>query len=151
MSCLWNIFRFLLRNFSSFKFIILNMIQLCCRFAHSFKIIRIPQPGWTKCILLSTAQYLRPGRGGEINIAYIRGIDGREPEDFELWDFSEEIICDVQPFARVQISNDFTKDTFYSHFSMHIKSRFLSWVADPWTEVSNVSMLPVQLRKLEVV
>ena len=35
-------------------------------------------------------------------------------------------------------------------FSMHKKSEFLSWVVDPWTEVSNGSMFPVHLAKLEI-
>ena len=34
---------------------------------------------------------------------------------------------------------------------MHDKSKFLSWVADPWTKVSDGSMFPVHLAKLEVV
>ena len=33
---------------------------------------------------------------------------------------------------------------------MHEKSKFLSWFSDPWTEVSNGSMLPVHLAKLEL-
>ena len=33
---------------------------------------------------------------------------------------------------------------------MHEKSEFLSWVADLWTEVSNGSMFPVHLAKLEI-
>ena len=35
--------------------------------------------------------------------------------------------------------------------SMHNDSRFLSWVADPWTWVSNFSMMSVQLSNFEVV
>ena len=34
---------------------------------------------------------------------------------------------------------------------MHDKSKFISWVEDPWIEVSNGSMFPAQLRKLEFV
>ena len=33
---------------------------------------------------------------------------------------------------------------------MHKKYEFLSWVADPWTEVSNGPMFPVHLEKLEI-
>ena len=78
--------------------------------------MRIPQPEWTDVILPRTAQAIRSGRGVEIEIAYIRCIDGREPEAFELWDFSEDGIHEVHPFARVQIKDDLTKDTFYTHF-----------------------------------
>ena len=76
----------------------------------------IPQPGWTEVILPRPAQALRSGRGGEIEVAYIRCIGGREPEAFELWAFAEDVIREVHLFSRVQISNDFTEDTFYSHF-----------------------------------
>ena len=78
--------------------------------------MHIPQPGWTDVILLRTAQAICSGRGGEIEIAYIRCIDDREPEAFELWDFSKDRIHEVHPFARVQTSDNFTEDTFYSHF-----------------------------------
>ena len=77
------------------------------------------------------AQDLCSDRGGEIEIVYIRFIDSREFEAFELWAFTEEEIREVRPYARVQISDNFTEDIFYSHFSMHDKSKFLSWVADP--------------------
>ena len=39
---------------------------------------------------------------------------------------------------------------FTPTFSIHDKSEFLSWVAEPWTEVSNGLMFPVHLAKLEV-
>ena len=78
--------------------------------------MRIPQPGWTGFILPRPAQALRSGRGGEIDIVYIRCIDGREPEAFELWAFAEDRFREVHPFARVQISDDFTEGTFYSQF-----------------------------------
>ena len=88
------------------------MITLCCRFAHSFKIMRIPQPGWTKFIVPRPAQALYSGRGGKVEIAYFRCIDVREPEAFELWNFAEDRIREVHLFARFQTSNDFTEDTF---------------------------------------
>ena len=95
--------------------------------------MRIPQPGWTEVILPLPDQALHSGREGEIEVAYICCIYGREPEVFELWVFAEDVIRAVHPFARVQISDDFTEDTFYSHFLMHKKSKFLSWVTDPLT------------------
>ena len=96
--------------------LILNMITVICRFAHGFKIMRIPQPEWTDVILPRNAQYICSSRGGEIKIAYIHWIDGKEHKAFELWALSEDKIREVHPFARVQISNDFTEDNFYSHF-----------------------------------
>ena len=92
------------------------MITVCCRFAHSFKIMCIPQTVWTEVIPMCPAQALCSGRRGEIEIAYICCIGVREPEAFELWAFSEDGIREVHPFARVQISDDFTEDNFYSHF-----------------------------------
>ena len=38
------------------------------------------------------------------------------PEAFELWDFSEDRIREVHQFARVQLRDDFTEDTFYTEF-----------------------------------
>ena len=40
---------------------------------------------------------------------------------------------------------------FTTTFSMHDKSEFLSWVADPSTEVSNGLMFLDHLAKLEVI
>ena len=92
------------------------MITLSSHFAHSFKIMRIPQPGLADVILLHTAQVMRCGKGDEINIAYIRCIDGRDPEAFKLWALAEDGIREVHPFARVQIRDDFTAVTFYNEF-----------------------------------
>ena len=71
------------------------MITVICRFAHSFKIMRIAQPGWNDVILLRTAQAISSDRGYETDISYIRCIDGREPEAFELWALAEDGICKV--------------------------------------------------------
>ena len=92
------------------------MINISCRFAHSFKIMCIPQPGLADVFLPRTSQAICSGGGYKIDIAYIRCIDGREPKDFELWVFSEDVICKVHPFARLQIRDDFTEDTFYTDF-----------------------------------
>ena len=92
------------------------MITVCFCFAHRFKIMRIPHPGWTEVILSRPAQALLSGRGGKIEVVYFRCINGREPEAFELWAFAEDIILKVHPYAHFQISDDFTEDTFYSHF-----------------------------------
>ena len=93
----------------------------------------------------------RSGRGGEIEISYIHCINGREPEAFEIWAFSEDGICEVHLFASVQISDKFIKETLYSHFFNVCKYKFLFWVTDPWTEMSNGLIFPERLRKLEVV
>ena len=92
------------------------MITVCCRFAHCFKIMRIPHPVWTEVIFPSPDQAICSGRGGKREVVYIRCIDGREPEAYKLWDFVEERICKVHPYAWVQISEDVIEDTFYFHF-----------------------------------
>ena len=78
--------------------------------------MRIPQPGWAGIILQHTAQGICSGTGDEIDIAYIRCINVRVPEAFELWVFTEDGICGVHPFARFQLRDDFTEDTFYTEF-----------------------------------
>ena len=77
------------------------MITLCCRFAHSFKIMLIPQPGIPGVFPPRPVQALRFDRGGKIEVAYICFIEGREPEAFELWAFAEDGIRKVHPYARV--------------------------------------------------
>ena len=114
----------------SFKFRIPNMIMVCCRFAHSFRIMRIPQPSISEVVPPHPVHALRSGRGGEFEAAYIRCINGREPRDFELLDFTGDGICEVHPYARVQISNNFVGRLFTPLFSINEKSEFLSWVAD---------------------
>ena len=87
----------------------------------------IPQLGWTEVILPRPARALCSGRGGETKVAYIRCINSREPESYELWALVEEVIHKVYPSARVEISDNFTEDTF----SMHDKSEFFSGVVEP--------------------
>ena len=76
--------------------------------------MRIPQPVWADVIFPRIAQAIRSGRGDEIGIAYIRCIRGMVPEAFELWNFAEDGIREVHPFARVQLRDNFTEDTFYT-------------------------------------
>ena len=110
-----NIFRFPLKTFSSFQFRILNMITVFCRFAHSFKIMCIPQPVCFEVVPTRTGQIFISGRGGEGNVWFNCCIEGQEPEIYELWTFSDGI-CKVHPYARVKISNDFIGETFHTHF-----------------------------------
>ena len=86
--------------------------MVSCRFAHSFKIVRIPQPRWTDVILPCIAQTICSGRGDEIDIAYIRCIDSRVTEAFENWALAEDGIYKVHLFARVKIRDDFSEGHF---------------------------------------
>ena len=150
MSCQWNIFSFPLKNFSSFKFRIINLITVCCRFAHSFKIMCIPQPACFEVVPSCTVERLSSGRGGEVDVWFTRCIKGREPKIYELLTFAEDGIREVRPYAQVQISDNFIGDIFTPTFSMHKKSELLSWVAYLSTEVSNGLMFLNHLVKLEL-
>ena len=75
-------------------------------------------------------QLLRSGRGGKIDVLYIRCLNGRVPEAFELWDLSEDGVRKVHPSSRVKLLDDFREDDFTSTSSMHDDFIFLSWVAD---------------------
>ena len=63
-----------------------------------------------------TVQILSSVRGGEGSVWFTRCIKGQEPDICELWNFADDRICEVHPFARVQISNDFIGETIHTHF-----------------------------------
>ena len=92
------------------------MIKVSCRFAHSFKIRRVPQPIIPFCVPPQPIQGLRSGRGGKIDIPYIRFLDGRVPEPYELWDLAEDGVREVHPYARFELLYDFIGYTFHTHF-----------------------------------
>ena len=92
------------------------MIVVSCRFAHSFKIMCIPQPAIPFVVPPHPVQALHSGRGVEIDVLYICCADSMLPEAFELWDFAEDGFCEVHPYARVKILDNFREDTFYSYF-----------------------------------
>ena len=60
-------------------------------------------------------QVLRSGRGGEIEVAYIRCLAGRVPEANELWDIAEDGVCEVRPYTRVRLLSEFREDNFHTH------------------------------------
>ena len=91
------------------------MITVCCRFTHSFKIM--PRH---KLVCFeaphSTVQILISGRGGEVDPWFTRCIEGHKTDIYELWTLSDDVICEVHPYARVQISNNIIGETFHTHF-----------------------------------
>ena len=107
---------YLLKNFPSLNFIILNIITVSCCFAHSFKIICVPKPIIPFRSPPQPVQFLCSGRGGEIDVPYIRSIDGRVPKTYELWPLAEDGVCEVHPYARVRLLSEFREDTFPTHF-----------------------------------
>ena len=73
------------------------MITVSCRFAHSFKIMRIPQP-----IILfrdppQPGTVLRSGSGDKVKVPYFCCLNGWVPECFELWALAEDIVHEVYP------------------------------------------------------
>ena len=76
----------------------------------------IPQSAILFVVPLQPVQALRSGRGGKIDVPYIRCLNGRVPEDFELWALAEDGVFEVQPSARVKLLDDFREDTFHTHF-----------------------------------
>ena len=92
------------------------MITVICCFSYSFKIIRIPQPAITFVVPPHPSQVLCSGRGGEIDVPYIRCLDDWVPEAFEIWSLAKDGVHEVHLSARVKLLEDFREDTFHIHF-----------------------------------
>ena len=88
------------------------MITVSCSFAHSFKIMLIPQPITPFCAPPQPVTVLRSGSGDEIEVLYIYYLDGRVPERYELWAIVEDGVHEVHPYARVRLLSEFREDTF---------------------------------------
>ena len=78
--------------------------------------MRIPKPIILFRAPLQPVQVLCSGRGGKIDVPYIRCLDGRVPEAYELWDIAEDEFCEVHPYNRVRLLYEFREDTFHTHF-----------------------------------
>ena len=116
--CQWNIFSlniFPLKTFSSFKSRFINMITIC------FVSLNLSIP-WLDASQLPfkltprTVQALHCGRRGEDGVWFTRCVEGKGPEIYELWTFTEDRTRKVHPFARIQISDNFTGKTFHTDF-----------------------------------
>ena len=92
------------------------MITVSCRFAHSFKIMRITQPIVPVRAPPQPVTVLQSGSADVIKVSYIRCLDGRVPEDFELWVLADNGVCKVHPYARVKLRSEFREDTFQTFF-----------------------------------
>ena len=92
------------------------MITVSCRFAHSFKIMRIPQRIIPFCAHQKPVTVLHSGIADVIEVPYIRCINGRLPECFELWALAEDGFCEVRLYARVRLLSEFWGDTLHTHF-----------------------------------
>ena len=92
------------------------MITASWRFAHSFKIMCMPQ---TIIPVRSPPQpvtVLPSGSADALNVPYIQCLNGRVLEAFEFWALAEEGVCEVHPYARVKLMSEFRTDTFHTHF-----------------------------------
>ena len=68
------------------------LFTVSCRFAHIFKTMRIPQPPIPFVAPTYPVQALCSGRGGKIDVLYIRCLDGWVPNAYELWVLSEDVV-----------------------------------------------------------
>ena len=92
------------------------MITVSCCLSHSFKIMRIPQPVIPFRVPLQPVQALRSGRGGEIDVPYIRCLGGRVPAAHELCALAEGGVRAVHLSSRVRLLDYFREDIFHAHF-----------------------------------
>ena len=88
--------------------------------------MRLPQPIHRVLAHPQPVQVLRSGRGGEINVPYIRCLGGWVSEAYELWDLAEDGFCEVHLYARVKLWSEFREDNFKLSSSMRNNSIFLS-------------------------
>ena len=103
------------------------MITVSCRFAHSFKIMRIPQLIIPFHAPPQPITVLRSVSGDEIKVPYIRCLNGWAPKCYELQDLAEDRVCKVYLYARVKLLSEFREDTFQTHFfnSRRLQNTFL--------------------------
>ena len=88
------------------------MITVSCSFAHSFKIMRMPQPIIPVRAPPQPVTVLRSVSADVIEVPYIRCLNGWVPEAFELWALVDDVVCEVHPYARVNFRSKFREDTF---------------------------------------
>ena len=93
--------------------------------------MRTPHPVTPFCVPPQPVQALCSGRYGEIDVPYIRCLDGRVPGAYELWDLAEDGVREVPRTLELDSLIISGKILFTPTSSMHDDSRFLSWVADP--------------------
>ena len=77
--------------------------------------MRVPQPIIPFRAPPQPVQVLRSGRGGKINVPYIRCLDGRVPEAYELWALADNGVWKVHLYTRIDLLYDFKEDIFHTH------------------------------------
>ena len=80
------------------------MITVNCRFAHSFKIMRIPQSIIPVRDPPQPVTVLRSGRADILEVPYIRCLNGQAPKAYELWALADDVVSRGSPVRKVQAS-----------------------------------------------
>ena len=92
------------------------MITVSCSFAHSFKIMRIPQLIIPVRAPPQPVTVLWYGSADVLKVPYICCLNGRVPDVFELRALADDGVCEVHPYARVKLRSEFKEDTFQTFF-----------------------------------
>ena len=71
----------------------------------SFISVPLPQP----------VTVLHSGSGDKIKVLYIRCLDGRVPECYQLWALTEDGVHEGHLYARVRLLSNFRENTFHTH------------------------------------
>ena len=58
-------------------------------------------------------------------VTYIVCLHAREPEEYRLWSLNTQGVCEVHPFARVRLFDNFREDTFRTNFYNSQRCRIL--------------------------
>ena len=90
--------------------------MICCRFAHSLKTMRTPQPIIPFRAPPQPVTVTCSGSADVIEVPYIRCLNGQVPEAFELWALADNGVREVHPYSRVKIISEFREDNFHTHF-----------------------------------
>ena len=116
------------------------MITVGCYFTHSLKIMRIPQPIIPVRACLQPITVLWSGSGDLIEVLYIRCLNGRWPEAFELWALADDGVCAVHPYNRVKLRSEFREDTFQTFFfnARRFQIHFLEGTYQPKLDIGKV-------------
>ena len=78
--------------------------------------MRIPQPIISFSCPPQTITVLCSGSGEEIEVTYIRCLNGWVPKCYELWALAEDVVFVFNPLARVELLSEFREDNFHTHF-----------------------------------
>ena len=92
------------------------MITVSCSFAHSFKIMRLPQPIIPVRAPLQPVTVLRSGSADALEVPYIRCLNGRVTKVFEFWALSEDGVHEVHPYARVKLRSKSRENNYNTFF-----------------------------------